>query len=434
MSDTGVIVARLAHGQPVPDPYGDVDVHILQTDKYSLDVGGMGQVLGLGQVVDDPVTDSARAYLFLPKATLRLDGSYDRFSFNFQVALGGEASVSATSGIDFGLLDLAFNIPVTRDGRTYVKVGQFLVPYGREQLTDPGFQDFADTSLEQLGFVVGRDVGLAVVSKAGPVTLIGGVFAGGGRDVPPDHYLPERLGIPEIVARVGIGDLDGDPFYLRQSNPQPDRTRYQVSISGLYTHDSTVGHSTILNVKSVDKSILIDSNWNPFIAAGGVGHFSQGSYWQAGADAAVRSPLGGSWSVEGEIQVDAAGYSNGYGSITIEGARAQAALTYNVFELGVRYAVLLPSNQFANSGVEITGSAPIHEITAGATYYLLGNGLKVIADLPILINAPVFTEPGVGQYVGTELPDQSTVLAAKPGGSVGRQVVPQARVMLQGQF
>jgi hypothetical protein len=236
------------------------------------------------------------------------------------------------------------------------------------------------------------------------------------------------------VARVGIGDLDKDPFYLRQSDPHPDQFRYQLSVSGLFTQDSTIGHSTLLNVKSVDKSILIDSDWNPFIAKGGVGRFSQGDWYQVGADAAVRSPLGGSWSFEGEAQVDKAGYSNGYGSVTIEGARAQIALTYDVIQVGLRYDVLFPSDQFANSGVKITGGQPIQEITPGVTYYILGNQLKVVADAPLLLNVPVFTEPHVGQYVGTELQDQATVLAAATGGSVVREFVPQARLMLQGQF
>jgi hypothetical protein len=420
--------------QSVPDPYGDVDINLVHTDKLVLDIGGMGQLLGLGQIVDDPTTAHDRLYLFMPHARLRLDGSYDRYSFNFQIALGGEDSVNATSGIDFSLLDMAFNVSLTNDGRTYLKIGQFLVPYGREQLTDPGFTDFADTSMEQLGFVVGRDVGIAIVSKPGPMTLIGGVFTGGGRDVPPDHYLPLRFGIPELVARIGIGDLDKDPFYLRSSDLHPDRTRYQISLSGLYTRDSTVGHSTILNVKSVDKSILLDSDWNPFIAAGGVGGFSQGDWYQAGADAALHAPLGGSWAFAGEAQFDYAGYSNGYGTITIWGARAQAGFLCDPWELELRYDVLAPSDQFAYTGVEITGSQPIQEVTPGVSYYIWGQRLKVILDFPILINVPVFTEPNVGQYVGTELQDESTVLLAKTGGSVGRQNVPQARLMFQAQF
>jgi hypothetical protein len=420
--------------KPIPDPYADVDINIVHTDKLTLDIGGMAQVLGLAQSVDDPSTAQIREYLFMPHARLRIDGSYDRYSFNLQLALGGEDSVNGTSGIDFSLLDMAFNVPLTASGTTYLKVGQFLVPYGREQLTDPGFQDFADVSMEGQSFVVGRDVGIAIVSKPGPMTLIGGVFTGGGRDIPPDHYLPERLGVPELVARAGIGDLDADPFYLRASDPDPDQTRYQISVSGLYMRDSTIGHSTVLNVKSLDKSLLIDSNWNPFIAAGGVGGFSQGDYWQAEADAAIRSPMGNKWAFAGEAQFDYGGYSNGYGTLSMWGARAQTGFIRDPFEVELRYDVLAPSNQFAYQGVAITGSEPIHEITPGASWYIWGTRLKAILDFPILINTPVFTEPHVGDYVGTELPDQSTVLAKATGGSVARQTVPQARLMFQAQF
>ncbi len=419
-----------SHAHPVPDPYGDVDIHILTADQYTLDVGGMAQVTGLGQIVDDPYKDDARVYLFMPKARLRLDGSYDIFSFNFQLAMGGEDLVLAPNpGITIGLLDLAFNISLTRDGGTYLKIGQFLVPYGREELTDPGFMEFADYSMEYIGFVVGRDVGLALVSHPGPFTLIGGVFTGGGRDVPAYHYLPEKLGVPLLAARVGLGDLDSDPFYLRQLNLKPDRLRYAVSISGLYTHDSLIGHSTILNVKSVDKSILIDSNWNPFIAEAPL---TQGTWYQFGGDAALRAPLGHGCAVAAEAQVDYAKYSNPYGELSIWGARAQIGLAAAPFAVAFRYDVLAPSSAFANGGVPITGNQPIQEIEPSASYYILGDNLKVVLDFPILVNAPVITEPKVGQYVATEMQDQTTVLAT--GGSVDRQLVLQARLMFQGQF
>jgi hypothetical protein len=422
-------VSSIALAQAIPDPYADVDLNVLHTDKFNLDVGGMGQVLALGQVVDDPYKDNARVYLFLPKARLRLDGSYNWLSFNFQIALGGEdLVVSPNPGITLGLLDLAFNIAISP--KVYLKVGQFLVPYGREQLTDPGFQDFADVSLEDVGFVVGRDVGAAIVARPGPMSLIAGVFTGGGRDEPPDHYLPERLGVPLLVARVGVGDLDADPFYLRQSELHPDHTKYAISAGGFYTLDSTVGHSTVLNVKSSDKSLLIDSAWNPFIAA--KAPLSQGSYWQAEADAAVRMPFGGFWALAGEAQADYGSYSNGHGTVTMFGARVQGALVADPLQLAIRYAVLVPSDQFANGGIPITGNEPIHEITPSLSYYILGENLKVILDFPILIHVPVFTEPGVGQYVGSELPDQASVLAT--GGTVGRQNVAQGRLMLEGQF
>ncbi|MHB8418097.1 MAG: porin [Myxococcales bacterium] len=425
--------AATAEAEAVPDPYADVDLHVLHTDKYSLDIGGMLQGLGLAQYVDDPTDAKGRMYLFLPQARLRMDGNYDRFSFNFQLAMGG-ADLTTSSGVAIGLLDMAVNIPLTASGTTYLKVGQFLVPYGREQLTDPGFQDFADVSMENLGFDVGRDVGLAIVSHPGLLSIVGGVFTGGGRDVPPNHYLPEVLGIPELVARIGVGNLDENPFYLRESQAKPEGTKYEVSVNALYTRDSLVGHSTLLNVKAVDKSLLIDSNWNPYISEGGVGGYSQGDYWQAGGDAAVRSDLGNKWALDAEAQLDFAGYSNGYGSLDIWGVRAQAAVLHDPIVLALRYDVLGPSANFANSGVQITGTQPIQEIVPSASWRLLGDNLKVILDFPILIDTPVFTEPKVGQYVGTELPDQATVLAAKTGGTVARETVPQARLMFQAQF
>ncbi|HUB08477.1 MAG TPA: porin [Myxococcales bacterium] len=422
-----------ADGTPVPDPYSDVDFNVLKADKYSLDIGAMAQALGLAQYVNEPIRADGRMYLFLPQARLRMDGNYDRYSFNFQLAMGG-ADLTTSSGVAIGLLDMAANIPLDSKATTYLKVGQFLVPYGREQLTDPGFSDFADVSMNNIGFVVGRDVGLAIVSHPGPVSIVGGVFTGGGRDVPPDHYLPQTLGIPELVLRVGVGNMDDNPFYLRESQPMNEGTKYEISVNALYTRDSTLGHSTILNVKQVDKSIVIDSDWNPFIAAGGVGNFSQGDYYQVGGDAAVRTALGNDWAFEAEGQLDFAGYSNGYGDLSIWGLRLQTAVLHDPFVVALKYDVLGPSIDFAYTGQTITGTAPIHEIVPSFTWRVMGDRLKAIVDFPILINTPVFEEPGVGDYVGTELQDQSTVLAAKTGGSVSRQNVPQARLMLQAQF
>jgi hypothetical protein len=415
----------------VPDPYADVDINLVRTEKVVLDIGGLGQVLGLAQSVEDPSQADLRIYLFLIAARLRFDGNYDRFSFNLQIGLGPE-DLSTSSGISLGLLDLVFNISLTDDAKTYLKVGQFLVPYGREELTDPGFQVFGDRSMEYGGFVVGRDVGVAIVSHPGPFTLIGGVFTGGGRNVPADRYLPQQLGFPEIAARIGWGDVDDNPFYLRQVDLHLDRLKYQFAISGLYTRDSTIGHSTILNVKSVDKALLINGTWNPFIGQGAPANFSQGDYWQAGADAVVWTPLGDLWDLSAEAQADFSGYSNSYGSLYTWGARAQAGVVRLPFELALRYDVYGPSSQFSNSGTPITGTQPIQEIEPAVTWYIVGQKLKVIVDAPILINVPVFTEPNVGAYVGTQLPDQANLLGK--GGSVARQTVPQAELMFQGQF
>ena len=241
------------------------------------------------------------------------------------------------------------------------------------------------------------------------LTLIGGVFTGGGRDVPPNHYLPERLVIPLFVARAGVGNVDRDPFVLAQDDQGTldRRVKGALFVNALYTKDSLIGHSTVLNVKLVDKSLLLDGNWNPYI---GRAPFDQGTWWQAGADAAVRAPLG-ALDFAGETAFDFGKYSNSYGSVQMWGLRAQGGVTYRSFALAIRYAYLVPDSHFAYMGVPLTGSQPIQELTPSATWFIKGQRLKLLADLPVIIHDPIFTEANVGSYAATDLPDQATVLA-----------------------
>jgi hypothetical protein len=66
--------------------------------------------------------------------------------------------------------------------------------------------------------------------------------------------------------------------------------------------------------------------------------------------------------------------------------------------------------------------------------------MKLVGDLPVLINVPVFHElftgakqTNVGAYVATDQPDQSTVINTT-GNYVDLQTVVQARLMLQVAF
>ncbi len=337
---TRAVVAVMALSAALgPRAFGEIAV--VKTTDAEVDVGGMVQMLGFAQRLDDPYKDDNRLYLFMNRARLRFSGHYDEISFYTELGLGGEASIVAQTAVSLSLLDFYFNVPLAGGRTTYLKVGQFKVPYGREQLTYEGNLAFADRSINNLGFVVGRDVGAALVSHPGLLTLIGGVFTGGGRDVPPNHYLPEKLGIPLLVARVGVGNVDGDPFILRQDDQGvvvERRLRGAVFVNALYTKDSLIGHSTVLNVKLAD--------------------------------------------------------------------------------------------------VPLTGSQAIQELTPGATWFIRGQRLKLLADLPIILHDPVFTETNVGSYAATDLPDQATVLAAAgapTGNTVGRQNVIEARLSLQAQ-
>ncbi len=412
-------------------PTAFADVSVAHSERSDLNVGGMIQLLGLGQSVRDPVAADIRLYLFMKEARFRVSGRHDRYSFNLELGLGGEDRVVAPNpGIALGLLDFSFQVSLNDSGTTYVKLGQFKVPYGREQLTYSGKMLFAERSLESLGFIVGRDVGVALVTHPGPMTLIGGVFTGGGRDVPPAHYLPQALGVPLLVARLGFGDGDQDPFSLSQLARAGDAPRCAFFINGLYTRDSLVGHSTVLNVKLADKSLLLNSNWNPYI---GARPLAQGSWSQVGADFSARAPVG-SWGLAAEAQVDFAHYENENGKIDLPGARAQLSLGRGPGEVALRYSVLFSSPVFAFAGVPITGRTAIHEVVPSVSLYLFGEQMKLVADLPLAFNVPVITEDKVGAYVATELPDETALLAPGKNGTVEMQTVVEGRLMLQAQF
>ena len=100
----------------------------------------------------------------------------------------------------------------------------------------------------------------------------------------------------------------------------------------------------------------------------------------------------------GEAEFDFGRYSNGYGSVQMWGVRAQGGVIIRTFELAVRYAVLGPDSNFAYMTVPITGSQPIQEITPSATWFIRGQRLKLLADLPIILHDPVFTEANVGSH------------------------------------
>jgi len=253
--------------------------------------------------------------------------------------------------------------------------------------------------------------------------------------VPPNHYLPEKLGVPLLAARAGFGDVDVDPFVLAQDDEgNPDRRRRgAIFVNGLYTKDTLIGHSTVLNVKLADKSLLLDPDWNPYI---GRAPLEQGTWWQIGGDVAGRLPVR-AVDFSGEAAIDFAKYSNDYGSVQMWGARAQGGVSIRTFELAVRYACLAPDSKFSYMTVPLTGSQMIQEITPSAIWFIRGQQLKLLADLPIIINDPVFTEAGVGSYAASDLPDQATILATMgvpTGNTVARQNVFQARLQLQAQF
>ena len=433
MKRTLVTVGLMAFIGIAPAQAGEV----VKSDKFTLNANGRMQWLAVGQKLDDPFRSDNRLYLFMKQARLRLTGNYNDAKFDVQLAYGGEDLIAASPGVGLGLLDFSFDVPTPF--QTRVKVGQFRVPYGRERLTDSGTLNFGDRSIQALGFSWNRDVGVALGKRHGKFAGTFGVFTGGGRDV-PQRYLPERIGSPLFVTRLGYdGGIDEDIYNVSSRTARPDRTRVAAYVNALYLKDSLIGHSTVLNVRSTDKSLLLNPNWNPFVAQAPM---VQGRVWQAGGDVVVRAPLG-AYAVTAEAEANYGTFSNTYGTVTMKGGRVQAGIARGAFDASVRHAVLHPDARMANT-FTVTGNTtpqhstlfvndgPIREYTPSLTYHYRSN-VAVVADLPIYTNMLVFKENKLGSYVATEHPDQATLV--KPGtGTATRERVVEGRLLIQVTF
>lgn len=417
-------------------------LEVLKNDKLSLNLHGRGQMIGVGQVVPDPVRDNLRVYLFLKQARLGFQGNYEEIKFETQMAFGGENANGANT--DLGLLDFVADIPLKPLGEdAWFKIGQFRVPYSREGLTDRGYMNWGERSLANMATYQGRDYGLALLKTRGLWTGTIGVFSAGGRSV-PQRYLPETLGVPEFVARFGWNDgHDEDIYHVKGTDIDLKRTTKAAFLNALYMQDTLIGHNAVLNLRTIDKNLLVDSNYNPFVSAGpnlangNAGTLQRGNIWFMGGDAAIRHPLSDKKSVEGELEANWSGYANRYGSMHVASGRAQGSYRFEPYNVGLRYAVLLMDRgtNYRTGGKQFSPAmgSVIHEITPSLTWHYKKHNIKVVADAPISLNMPVFYENGVGAYVFSTQPGQVTLLS-NPANVVRRQAVFEGRMMFQFMF
>lgn len=456
----------------------DNGVHVLNTETSKLDIFGRAQLMGVGEIVPDPKANHDRIYLFLNEARLGFKGQYqDLFKYEMQLDFGGE-SING-SNTNMSLLDMVADIPVRPWGEnTILKVGQFRVPYSREGLTDEGYMDFTNPSIANAAAYQGRDYGLALMDTWGNIRGTAGTFTGGGRNV-PQRYLPEQIGIPYMVARVGYDDgADVDIYHVVGTDQDLKRDSKAFYLNGIYMADTRIGHSTAIGVHTIDDNLLIDSNYNPYLKWGDTTARNgalcsaitceRGQLFFLGTDGVVRHYIDDQHSLELEYEGNWGGYQNRFGVIHIAAGRAQVQYRSGKFEFGLRYAILSmddnagflvgsaaaaaqnPTYSTQVGGTSASGAyvynermgEAIHEITPSVTYHFKGNNMKVVASLPLFLNAPLWIDQADGAYVfadptptgaTTLTTDQGTVLQTV-GNTTVRRTIPEARVMFQFQF
>ena len=314
-------------------PNAFADITVVKTDSAELALGGMVQMLGFAQHLDDPYKNDDRAYLFMNRARLRMSGRYDDIWFHTEMGLGGEDAVVATTGVSLSLLDFVFDIPLFHSQTTYLKVGQFKVPYGREQLAYEANLQFADRSIDNLGFVVGRDVGVALVSRPGPLTLIGGVSSRKRRAATcrPTTTCPRSWASPSSSRAPASATSTSIPSRSPRTIGSSIKTqRRDLQRVVFEEYSSTRRCSTSSSRTSRSSSTQTGTHSSP-------ARLLQGELRQAGADAAGRLPLQ-AVDLAGEAEFDFGGARTVTARFRMRGVRAQGGVIIRTFELAARYA------------------------------------------------------------------------------------------------
>lgn len=415
---TAIVAVFTALGVFAPSASG---VQVVKNEDVELNIGGLVQMYGFIEQMRDPYSNMPRLYLFQKINRMRISGSYQKVGFDLQLALGGEETVKNLNTA-LSLLDYSADIPLSSDLK--IKVGQFKVPYSRERMADSADLNYADRSINTLAFNVGRDVGFALHGKKGNITGAVGLFTGGGIDV-PIRNLPQKIGIPLLSLRAGINkNLDKDIFGFNRVDFNAQDCRYAAYINAIYTKDSKVGHSSALGYKVNDKSLLVNSNWNPYKTNDGV-------LQQAGADFSLQTPLGGSRLLV-DAEINTGTYSSSLGSLNVSGGLVSGNIFFSpAVGIGLRYSVIIPDKNFAYTSTKLLkDNTPIQEITPALTFNLKRN-IRIIFDAPIGIDIPVVQEKNNGTYNLMFQPDQASYVTSE---GITRETTLAGRMILQFMF
>lgn len=160
-------------------------------------------------------------------------------TYELQVDWVGAGITDTTVGFQAGnVQDANLQYDFTNGAKAFMlKAGQFKAPFGRQELTSSGNQQFVDRSIASVLFSPARQLGLQVGGQFGNaevpdmITYAGGVFNGNGINRPAnenDKY--------EYTGRVMFSPL-GNVGY---SESNLEHYEFRVSIAGDYNNNNNI--------------------------------------------------------------------------------------------------------------------------------------------------------------------------------------------------
>ncbi len=247
-----------------------------------------------------------------------------------------------------------------------VRLGQWKVPYNREEINSSSRLELVDRSMINEFFFFGRDIGLDFVVGPKNYRVHLAVFTGSGRNV----TIPRVNRNPLFVARAELAPV-GKFVY-----DQPNLKKEKLVNIGLSAALMDISQSEIELGKikgRADRSSFMKAIDTAKIP---------GSLFAAEGDLKVW------WNIVGfETEFLYHGYKKEFSAF---GVRVQPSFVIDSLGIAARYSLLsvkkVPGGEFDVRGMRIKGeNKTAHEITFGPSYYFKGHNLKVQLDYSPLI-------------------------------------------------
>jgi phosphate-selective porin OprO/OprP len=247
-----------------------------------------------------------------------------------------------------------------------VRLGQWKVPYNREEINSSFRLELVDRSMINEFFYLGRDIGIDFMVGPKNYRLHLATFTGAGRNI----TVPRVSRNPLFVARAELAPV-GKFVY-----DQPNLKKEQLVNIGL-------------------SAALMDISQSEIEVGKIKGRADRSSFMKAIDAARIPGTL---FAAEGDLKVwwDIVGFEteflyNSYKKdFSAFGLRVQPSIVIDNLGIAARYSLLsvkkVPGGEFDVRGMKIKGdNKTAHEITFGPSYYFKGHNLKVQLDYSPLI-------------------------------------------------
>jgi phosphate-selective porin len=229
----------------------------IKTEKFSLTLGGRVQFRFTQIDLDgaDEDADSVGSFT-IPRARLTLGGHFYKptILYFLQYDLRGESVVTSVSaddddasgGLEEGEVSAVrkrepdlrdFWLEFTKYNAAQLRVGQFKVPFGNQELTSSGAQQFVDRSVASEEFAPSRDQGLMLFgrSRGKKFGYMAGVFNGNGRNQSGNDNEAYRY-----AARVNF-DPHGEYKLEESAVDAPERVNWTIGAAWTQSADDAAG-------------------------------------------------------------------------------------------------------------------------------------------------------------------------------------------------